>query len=91
LDECKAATAGIKEAYTVSKHETAMTEGFWLSQATGLFFEEYALVIQNVDRATRLVDGLILPDEPHPVQHRFDQFYCVIIRWCLASTSETVS
>jgi hypothetical protein len=41
-----------------------MTEGFWLWQAPGLFFAEYPLVIRGVDRATRLVDGLILPDEP---------------------------
>ena len=49
----------------MSKHETAMTEGFWLSRAPGLFFAEYPLVIRDVDRATRLVDGLIFPDEPH--------------------------
>jgi len=40
-------------------------EHTWLSQAPGLFFAEYPLVIRDVDRATRLVDGLILPDEPH--------------------------
>jgi hypothetical protein len=39
--------------------------GFWLSQAHGLFFAEYPLVRRAADRATRLVDGLILPDEPH--------------------------
>jgi hypothetical protein len=49
----------------MSKHETAMTEGFWQSQASGLFFAEYPLVRRSADRATRLVDGLILPDEPH--------------------------
>jgi hypothetical protein len=49
----------------VSKHETQMTEGFWQSKARGLFFAEYPLVRRAVDRAPRLVDGLILPDEPH--------------------------
>ena len=38
---------------------------FLAKQALGLFFAEYPLVIRDVDRATRLVDGLILPDEPH--------------------------
>jgi hypothetical protein len=49
----------------MSKHETKMTEGFWQSQARGLFFSEYPLVHRATDRAQRLVDGLILPDEPH--------------------------
>jgi hypothetical protein len=49
----------------MSKRETPMTEGFWLSQAHGLFFAEYPLVRGAADRATRLVDGLILLDEPH--------------------------
>ena len=49
----------------MSKRETPMTEGFWLSQANGRFFAEYPLVRVAADRATRLVDGLILPDEPH--------------------------
>ena len=49
----------------MSKRETPMTEGFWLSQANGMFFAEYPLVRVAADRATRLVDGLILPDEPH--------------------------
>lgn len=49
----------------MSKHETPMTEGFWLSQARGLFIPEFPLVQRATDRATRLVDGLILPDEPH--------------------------
>ena len=49
----------------MSKRETPMTEGFWLSQANGMFFAEYPLVRLAADRATRLVDGLILPDEPH--------------------------
>jgi hypothetical protein len=48
----------------VSKRETPMTEGFWLSQAPGLFFAEYPLVLRGEDRATRLVDGLIFPNEP---------------------------
>jgi hypothetical protein len=49
----------------MSKRETPMTEGFWLSQAHGLFFAEYPLVIRGLDRARRLADALILPDEPH--------------------------
>lgn len=49
----------------MSKRETGMTEGFWQSEAHGLFFAEYPLVHRAVDRATRLVDGLILPDEPY--------------------------
>jgi hypothetical protein len=49
----------------MSKRETPMTEGFWLSQAPGLFFAEYPLVIRGLDRARRLADTLILPDEPH--------------------------
>jgi hypothetical protein len=49
----------------MSKYETPMTEGFWQSQAPRLFFAEYPLVRRAADRAVRLVDGLILPDEPH--------------------------
>jgi hypothetical protein len=49
----------------MSKRETAMTEGFWLSQAPGLFIAEYPLVRRAKDRSVRLVDGLISPDEPH--------------------------
>ena len=49
----------------MSKHETPMTEGFWESQAPGLFFAEYQLVKRGADRSRRLVDGLILPDEPN--------------------------
>jgi hypothetical protein len=49
----------------MSKHETPMTEGFWQSQAPGLFIAEYPLVQRGADRAQRLVDGLILPDEPN--------------------------
>jgi hypothetical protein len=49
----------------MSKHETPMTEGFWLSQARGLFIPEYPLVQAAADRGVRRVDGLILPDEPH--------------------------
>ena len=49
----------------MSKHETPMTEGFWQSSARGLFIAEYPLVQRGTDRAPRLVDGLILPDEPH--------------------------
>lgn len=49
----------------MSKHETRMTEGFWQSKARGLFFAEYPLVHRAADRATRLVDGLIFPDEPY--------------------------
>jgi len=49
----------------MSKHETPMTEGFWESQAPGLFIAEYPLVQRGADRSQRLVDGLILPDEPN--------------------------
>ena len=49
----------------MSKHETPMTEGFWESNARGLFIAEYPLVERGADRAPRYVDGLILPDEPH--------------------------
>ena len=49
----------------MSKRETGMTEGFWQLGAHGLFFAEYPLVHRAPDRSTRLVDGLILPDEPH--------------------------
>jgi hypothetical protein len=49
----------------MSKHETPMTEGFWESNARGLFIAEYPLVQRSADRAPRYVDGLILPDEPH--------------------------
>jgi hypothetical protein len=49
----------------MSKFETRMTEGFWVSKAHGLFFAEYPLVRPAADRAIRRVDGLILPDEPH--------------------------
>jgi hypothetical protein len=49
----------------MSKHETPMTEGFWQSQAPGLFIAEYQLVERGADRASRKVDGLILPDEPN--------------------------
>ena len=41
------------------------TEGFWQSQAPGLFIAEYPLVQRGADRSQRLVDGLILPDEPN--------------------------
>ena len=49
----------------MSKHETPMTEGFWESQAPGLFIAEFPLVRAAADRGARLVDGLILPDEPN--------------------------
>lgn len=49
----------------MSKRETPMTEGFWLSQAHGLFIAEFPLVRAAADRGARLVDGLILPDEPN--------------------------
>jgi hypothetical protein len=49
----------------MSKLETPMTEGFWVSQAQGLFIAEYPLVFPAKDRSIRLVDGLILPDEPN--------------------------
>ena len=49
----------------MGKRETSMTEGFWLSQAPGLFIAESPLVHRAVDRGARLVDGLILPDEPN--------------------------
>ena len=49
----------------MSKHETPMTEGFWESNARGLFIAEYPLVQRGADRGLRCVDGLILPDEPH--------------------------
>ena len=49
----------------MSKRETPITEGFWLSQGRRTFFAEYPLVRGAADRATRLVDGLILPEEPH--------------------------
>ena len=51
----------------MGKRETSMTEGFWLSQAPGLFIAESPLVHRAVDRGARLVDGLILPDEPKAV------------------------
>jgi hypothetical protein len=49
----------------MSKRETPMTEGFWQSQAPGLFIAEYPLVRPAKDQGIRLVDGVILPDEPH--------------------------
>lgn len=49
----------------MSKRETPMTEGFWRSQQRGTFIAEYPLVLRGPDRAQRLVDGLVLPDEPH--------------------------
>ena len=49
----------------MNKREPAMTEGFWLSQTRGMFFSEYPLVRRTADRGARLVDGLIMPDEPH--------------------------
>jgi hypothetical protein len=48
----------------MSKHETAMTEGFWRSQAQGAFLAEYPLVRAAADRGARLADAVILPDEP---------------------------
>lgn len=48
----------------MSKHETAMTEGFWHSYAKGTFLPEYPLVWAQTDRAVRRADAVILPDEP---------------------------
>jgi hypothetical protein len=49
----------------MSKHETAMTEGFWQSYAHGTFLAEYPLVRWGADHGRRLADAVILPDEPH--------------------------
>jgi hypothetical protein len=47
----------------MSKHETAMTEGFWLSGGKGAYIAEYPLVRKAADRSGRWADAVILPDE----------------------------
>lgn len=49
----------------MSKHETAMTEGFWQSQAKGTYLAEYVLVRRDAECSIRLADAVILPDEAH--------------------------
>ena len=49
----------------MSKHETPLTERFWQTCANGAFLPEYPLVRRGSECAQRLVDAVILPDEPH--------------------------
>lgn len=50
----------------MSKHETPMTEGFWMSEAHGAFVPEYPLLkTTDPDRAQRWADAVIFPDERH--------------------------
>jgi hypothetical protein len=49
----------------MSKHETPLTECFWQTCANGAFLPEYPLVRRGSECAQRLVDAVILPDEPH--------------------------
>ena len=49
----------------MSKHETPMTEAFWQGYARGAYIPEYCLVRPTSHCGVRLVDALILPDEPH--------------------------
>jgi hypothetical protein len=55
--------SGVVTAY-MSKHETALTEGFWRALGHGAYIPEYPLVRKSADQSARFVDGLILPDEP---------------------------
>lgn len=49
----------------MSKRETPMTEAFWQGYARGAYIPEYCLVRPTSHCGVRLVDALILPDEPH--------------------------
>jgi hypothetical protein len=49
----------------MSKHETPMTEAFWETYANGAFLPEYCLVPKAPGCGRRMVDAIILPDEPH--------------------------
>ncbi|WP_262271832.1 uracil-DNA glycosylase [Microvirga yunnanensis] len=48
----------------MSKHETPMTEGFWVFLNQGTYIPEYPLVERAQDRSPRWADAVILPDEP---------------------------
>ena len=49
----------------MSKHETPMTEAFWEGYARGAYVPEYCIVRPSSHCGVRLVDAVILPDEPH--------------------------
>jgi hypothetical protein len=50
----------------VSKNETPVTEGFWMSAAHGAFIPEYPLILKpGTETSQRWADAVILPDEPH--------------------------
>lgn len=42
-----------------------MTEGFWQAASPGAFIPEYPIVRRTKDQASRWIDALILPEEPH--------------------------
>jgi hypothetical protein len=49
----------------MSKHETPMTEAFWEGYARGAYIPEYRIVSRTTHCGVRLLDAVILPDEPH--------------------------
>ena len=49
----------------MSKHETPLTAGFWLTVANGAFVPEYPLVRRAGDCGARYADAVIFPGEPH--------------------------
>ena len=49
----------------MSKHETPITEAFWEGYARGAYIPEYCIVRPTTHCGVRLVDAVILPDEPH--------------------------
>ncbi len=51
----------------MSKRETPITKCFWETCANGTLLLEYPLVRRSPTCARRLVDALILPDQPHRI------------------------
>ena len=47
------------------QHETPMTEAFWEGYARGAYIPKYCIVRPSSRCGVRLVDAVILPDEPH--------------------------
>jgi len=54
---------------TMSKHETPMTRLYW-QQAGGTLIEEFCAVPRSSNCGVRLIDGIIIKDEPHQIARR---------------------